>query len=258
LRRAEIASGTWGGIVEGRGWHEIEYEGGQPFRWAEGGARIELAALASTWLSLDVDIEPGPSLQGEPLQLEVFDSVGKCVARVDVGCRQVANIVLPVHPIVPTLVTLEVRGDAYPVPGDPRRLCYRIFSIRQSGPLLSPMLRFESGWHAYEKVNGQLFRWASNGASIQVHAVRANPILTADLEPGPGTQRRPFRVDILTPGRERIFTTSISTRAQILARLPLKLGDFGVFHFSADESMVVRAPQDSRDLVFRTFGMAIG
>lgn len=102
------------------------------------------------------------------------------------------------------------------------------------------------------------FRWAFNGAAIQAHAARANPILNADLEPGPGTGQRPFRIDLTTPSGDRIFTTSIRTREQIQTRLPMKSGEFGVFHFSADESMVVRAPHDSRNLVFRTFGMVVG
>jgi hypothetical protein len=249
--------GAWGRIIEGQGWHEMEHEGGQTFRWAESRASIELAPVGSTWLSLDLDIEPGPSLPGVPLHLDVCDSAGECVARVDVAGRQVATIVLPVHPLQRTIFSLYVRGDIRVVPGDARSLCYRIFSLRESGPLLSPRLRFESGWHAYEKANGQLFRWAANGASIQVHAARANPILTADLEPGPGTQQRPFRIDILTSGGERKHTTSIRTRTAIQTRLPMKLGDFGVFHFSVDESIVVRAPQDRRDLVFRTFGITV-
>ena len=120
------------------------------------------------------------------------------------------------------------------------------------------MLRFESGWHAFEREHERVFRWACNGASIQAHAPRNCPILKADLEPGPGTAQRPFRIDLLTPGGERIFTTAIRTREQINARLPLKFGEFGVFHFSGDESMIAQAPGDSRSLIFRTFGMAIG
>jgi hypothetical protein len=256
-RRNGIVSGTWGSIVEGQGWHEIESDGDQPFRWAESGAGIELAPRASTWLSLDLEIEPGPSLGDEPLHLKLCDSEGECVASASAAGRQMVHIVLPVDPVAPTILTLQVKGDVHPVPGESRFLCYRVFSLRESAPLLSPRLRFEDGWHAYESANGQFFRWASNGAAIRAHAARSNPVLTADLEPGPGTEQRPFRIDLLKADGERIFTTSIRTRQQIQSRLPMKLGEFAVFHFSADESMIVSAPQDPRALVFRTFGIAI-
>ena len=256
-RRMGIASGTWGRIIEGRGWHETEYHGEQPFRWAESGAAIEIAPSSSTWPSLDMDIEPGPSLKGAALEVEVCNAAGECVDRIDVRGRQVAHIILPGHPANATSFTLRVRGDVRPVPGDSRQLCFRLFSIRESAPLLSAGLRFESGWHAYETANGTPFRWASNRAAIRVQAARACPTLTADLEPGPGTQQRPFRIDLVTPEGARVFTTAIRTREQIQIRLPLKSGELGVFHISADESMVTAARGDSRDLIFRTFGMAI-
>lgn len=257
-RRAAIASGAWGAIVDGTGWHEVEYRDGRPFRWAEEGAQIELASSTNTWLALDMDVEPGPSLGNLPLHLELCDQMGKCVACVDAAGRQVAHLGLPVSPLSPTVYTLHVPGNSHPVPGDSRRLSFRVFALRESAPLLSPMLRFESCWHAYEKHEGRVFRWADNGAAIEVQAPRGFPILKADLEPGPGTLQRPFRIDLLTVGGERIFTTSIRTREQIYARLPLEVGEVGVFRFSADESMVARAPGDSRNLIFRTFGMAIG
>jgi hypothetical protein len=256
-QRNGVATGTWGSIVEGQGWHEIEYDGDQPFRWGQSGASIKIAPRASTWLPLDLEIEPGPSLVDKQLRLELCDSEGECVASVSAAGRQTIHIVLPVDSVAPNILTLQVKGDVQKVPGEPRCLSYRVFSLRESAPLLSSKLRFEDGWHAYESADGKYFRWASNCAAIRAHATRSNPVLTADLEPGPGTEQRPFRVDLLKAGGERIFTTSIRTRQQVQSRLPMKLGEFGVFHFSVDESMIVRAPQDSRALAFRTFGIAI-
>ena len=156
-QRAAIASGAWGAIVDGTGWHEVEYCDGRPFRWAEGGARIELASSPNTWLALDMDVEPGPSLGKQPLHLEFCDQTGKCVARVDGFGRQVAHLGLPVSSLCSTVYTLHVRGDSHPVlpeiPGgfpsgfsryaNPRRYFPQCYDLRAIG---TPTRRTKGGF----------------------------------------------------------------------------------------------------------------
>jgi hypothetical protein len=153
---------------------------------------------------------------------------------------------------------LFVGGEFLPVPDDARRLCFRAFSIRQADGITSPNLRFGSGWYPCESSGGRMFRWASNGASIEVHAPRRQPVLKADLEPGPGTRQRPFRIDLITGQGERIFTTAIRTREQIQVQLPLAADQFATFHIRGDETMIVSPPGDPRQLIFRAFEIAIG
>ena len=251
-----LRGGKWGRLIEGEGWHEVERAGGDVFRWAAPGARIELAASRSVWQALDLDVEPGPGLKGAALELDLMSETGECVASLAVTGRELVHLTVPVSESAPAVYTLAPRGEVVSLPDDPRLLAYRLFALTASPPLASPGVRFGAGWHAYEK-DGCSFRWAANGAAIAVRAPRVCPVLNADLEPGPGTGQRPFRIDIANAAGERVFTTSIRTREWIHANLPLETGEVANFTLWVDKDMLASVPGDARELALRAFAITL-
>ena len=120
----------------GRGWYDFEQFNGENFRWAGDRATLEVANRSGEdrTVEIEMEIEPGPSLGSEEMDLIISTSGGQDFSSVRVSGRQNVRVKVEV-PATPgnMQVSLETRGRGIPVPNDPRTLNFRVFSVRRVG-----------------------------------------------------------------------------------------------------------------------------
>jgi hypothetical protein len=115
------------GIVFGRGWYALEhYIPPQVFRWAGEFAELLLEDPPEPGAALVLDIEPGPSTGGLPLELEI-EVEGQPPVRQTVNRRQ--RMRLRFASPSPKRLRLRTRDGGVRVYGDPRPLNYRLFHV---------------------------------------------------------------------------------------------------------------------------------
>jgi hypothetical protein len=116
------------GIFLGRGWHGLECDGEQLFRWLDTDAEIILTNPSNRTLVLDV--ESGPSRKCEPFELALTSEQGEPLARATVSYRHEITLEVPEIAIGSAVFRLVVPGGGVPIPGDARILNLRVFRIR--------------------------------------------------------------------------------------------------------------------------------
>lgn len=118
-------------LVLGVGWHQLERADGHLFRWAGEDAEIRVGSPTGqrTWLLLD--IEPGPSVGCQPFKLDLLDPNDRLLDTAVVGPgRCHASLTCPCPTGEETLVRLRTHQGGRSVPGDPRILNFRVFSLK--------------------------------------------------------------------------------------------------------------------------------
>ncbi len=113
----------------GRGWSPIEQWAGLRFRWVDNDARIIVEDSDAADLALD--IEPGPGLGGEPLELVVTDNSLHVLAAFRLFGRDRVVIPLPARTARPCEIVLHAAGGGKRTPGDDRILNFRVFCETQ-------------------------------------------------------------------------------------------------------------------------------
>lgn len=113
----------------GDGWYALEKYSGETFRWVNNDAVITVAADDDGSELLSMELEPGPSMNGRPLVLQVLDSYGCEIRTTELRSRQRLELTLPVHAGALNIFRLHVEGGGAAVPGDPRILNFRVFQI---------------------------------------------------------------------------------------------------------------------------------
>ncbi|MBI5937658.1 MAG: hypothetical protein HY850_07410 [Betaproteobacteria bacterium] len=110
------------------GWHDLERQAGEKFRWAQAGAQLLVDDCPG---ELVLDIAPGPSLGRPEMDFSVRTPLGQVLAASQIKGRSVLRF--PVDAKVSGHV-LELMADSagLVVPGDSRRLDFRIFGITWS------------------------------------------------------------------------------------------------------------------------------
>ena len=125
---ASDAASAGSGILFGDGWFSPERFGPMgAFRWAQEQAEVLLEPSADSTTRLAVDLEPGPSAGGRPLDLEVLTDDGRSLAHVTIDTRSTLQLTLP-SPAPSHLVFRAVGKFASPNT-NPRTLCFRVFSL---------------------------------------------------------------------------------------------------------------------------------
>lgn len=115
------------GILFGRGWYALErYVPPDVFRWAGEFAELLLEVPPEPGLALVLDIEPGPSTGGLPLQLEI-EVAGQPPVHQILDRRQRLRVRFASP--YPERVRLRTRDGGVRVRGDPRPLNFRLFHV---------------------------------------------------------------------------------------------------------------------------------
>ena len=125
LNSPDVAS-PGSGILFGKGWFPTERLGPhEVFRWAGVRAEVLFGKAPGGVAALLVDLEPGPSAGGEPVDLEVTSGENRMVARVSIDSRSQLRLPLPTPP--PERLWFRTYSRAAPFGVDPRVLNLRMF-----------------------------------------------------------------------------------------------------------------------------------
>jgi glycosyl transferase family 2 len=118
------------GILLGRGWHGLECDRGELFRWLETDGEIILTRPSATNRTLVIDVESGPSLKCEAFELTLTGEEGERLATATVSYRHAITLELPQITTDAAVFRLVAPGGGVPIPGDARMLNLRVFQIR--------------------------------------------------------------------------------------------------------------------------------
>ena len=124
-REPEDVVATASGCRVGDGWYPLERWHGARFRWADNDARIVVGDAAAR--SLELELEPGPGLGGEPLELSVNEPGGSSFGSYRLAGRQRIAVPLPADCDRPFEVVLHCEGGGNATPGESRILNFRAF-----------------------------------------------------------------------------------------------------------------------------------
>lgn len=248
------------GIQLGAGWHELETQAGQRFRWVNNDAEIVVKSPPRAPRALGLELEPGPGLGSRPFVLSLLDARGRRVQALEISQHQVVNLRLPLEGKQDTVYKLHVEGGGQPVPNDPRILNFRVFQISAARPDAKSgivesqeELRLGEGWYELEKWRGETFRWVNNDAAITARAAQAGDYkLALELEPGPGVDSKAFLLKVLDSGGHQVEAVEVRKRVTVELHLPLAASEASTFrlHISGGGKKI---PSDPRILNFRVF-----
>ncbi|KXK22746.1 MAG: sulfotransferase [Chloroflexi bacterium OLB15] len=125
-------------IELGLGWHNQEFDGHHYFRWAENDGEIIVRHTGEASLELALEVEPGPSLQSTPLQLQVLDRAGQILTTHTIAKRSIIHCNVPASsPHTEIFVLHAVNGGNKEVPNDPRILNFRLIRMDVQSPMMS-------------------------------------------------------------------------------------------------------------------------
>jgi hypothetical protein len=113
------------GIRLGSGWYEFEVFQGAFFRWVNNDAEIDVSPRNAGPLVLHLVVEPGPSLNGKPLELQLF-SGGHPMESTKVVGRQIVDVKMPTGR---SDLRIHTTSENKKTPNDARILNFRVFRI---------------------------------------------------------------------------------------------------------------------------------
>lgn len=118
------------GIYLGRGWHGLESDGAQLFRWLDTDGEIIVTNPTATNRTLIVDVESGPARECEAFELALTGEQGEHLAKATVSYRHTIALELPEISTGSAVFRLVVPTGGTRIPGDARILNLRVFQIR--------------------------------------------------------------------------------------------------------------------------------
>ena len=121
------------GLLLGGGWHELEAQKSERFRWMGPKSEIKLTKFKAGKCALDIDIEPLIRKKTPSMSLQL--SSGKSVSTFALQRRENLHFEFFLDgALIQSLQLTTVGGLVTPLPGDGRILMARVFSLRLSGP----------------------------------------------------------------------------------------------------------------------------
>jgi hypothetical protein len=274
------------GILFGSGWVRPEGANGERFRWAGDQAELVLSPLDKHTLSIDV--EPGPSLDGAPLELSVVGPDGASRRLPAMTARRTVTLEVPGPADRKRTVRLRVENAGQREPVDGQILSFRVFDAAWSadeglyrpGVLLGLNAAVDIGppedrrvmeatgawpvdgiftafgWHAAEQYQSNVFRWATSDVEIVVTRPSGRRTeLEMELEPGPGVGLKPFDLQVVDANGDAIRTVRVPGRDKIKVPLPIQPGaDVQTFRLRVVGGGQP-TPNDTRILNFRAFAL---
>lgn len=207
----------------GPGWHPVERDRGEMFRWAGDDAVLYVPVFAAVDHRLTLELEPGPGVGSQPFALEVYDGAGELLASFAVRGRQTLDLTLAASLPVMHRLRLHVVGGGARTPGDERVLDYRAFRIAlwpQRVDVVSSVdgFRVGAGWYPLEEYGGSTFRWVNNDAIVEVSSGAAE--LALEVEPGPGVGKQPFTLKAIDASGGTLASFVVSARERVV--IPLR------------------------------------
>lgn len=223
LSSPDIASPECG-ILLGQGWFTPERLGPlETFRWAQETAEILLTAAPPNHATLLVELEPGPSSLGKPVEVEVVTDREKILGCFTIEDRSRLHVQLPTP--TPQRLFLRALGEFSPVNYNTRALCFRAFRVAwEHGTLSTPPVtvdhsirlnRIRNAWRSLQYVIAKL---ANDGPLVSL-TVPVSPRLRRFLKfyvdrgglTGILLGRRPKKPETPTPAAasNEAITTSI-------------------------------------------------
>jgi hypothetical protein len=118
-------------ISLGENWHWYEHEAGEVFRWVTNDAELRLPACSNgdEIAELNLDVEPGPSINRIHCTLKLIDEQNQLIAQGRFSGRQVVTLV-PTEDLSGKTVKLQVETDNLPLSSeDVRILNFRVFNV---------------------------------------------------------------------------------------------------------------------------------
>lgn len=116
-----------GTVYLANGWYGLERQDNAAFRWAHSGAQMVVDNCPGV---VSLDVEPGPSLGRMPLNLLVRTPKGRIVFESRIEERSVIEFSVDSSVAGEHVLELAVaESEGLDVPGDPRRLDFRVFSV---------------------------------------------------------------------------------------------------------------------------------
>jgi hypothetical protein len=117
------------GLFAGYGWYPFERFGSDTFRWVDNDAEVVVTAPTAATHTLRLEVEPGPGLGGQPLDLQVLDDQGRTLVAPRVIGRQSISVPLTLTPGRESVLRLHTDGGGATVSNDPRILNFRVFEL---------------------------------------------------------------------------------------------------------------------------------
>ncbi|MBI3281631.1 MAG: hypothetical protein HYZ57_17530 [Acidobacteria bacterium] len=113
------------GITLGGGWYPYEFYRGESFRWVNNDAEINLSIPKTGPISLYMNVQSGPGLNGKPLELQILAD-GKLLQTARAHGAATIRLILPKGRIK---LRLHTQSENNAVPNDPRIMNFRVFKI---------------------------------------------------------------------------------------------------------------------------------
>lgn len=117
------------GIFLGRGWHALEHDGDQPFRWLDTEGELIFTNLSTPNRTLVLDVESGPSRNCEPFEVQLVSEQGRRIAAATVSYRHLITLEASAVSNGSSVVRLVVPSGGSRISGDTRILNLRVFQI---------------------------------------------------------------------------------------------------------------------------------
>ena len=238
-------------------WHQPEQESGRVFRWVGQNAALEVISDAEG-CTLALEIEPGPSLGGKPLALDILDADGQTAAQITGWHKQRYNLHLPPAPTQAAQFTLHVKDGGCPVAGDSRILNFRIFTLSTWISDIvgrSGTIRLGQGWYGPEGSPAAPFRWAAQRAEFTIPSIGFRSQLRIELEPGPALARQPLNLVFQGASEPPFVAPPILNRTVI--DLPLAFDGPASLVLDTSNTTLHPVQGDPRQLCFRVFAIAV-
>lgn len=118
-----------GGVFLANGWYGLERQGEALFRWARSGAQLVVDGCPSR---IALDIEPGPSLGKDALYFSVRAPGGRIVSEFRLNSRTVVEFPVDLAGTDRGVFELLAKSDGLAIPGDRRRLDFRVFQVARN------------------------------------------------------------------------------------------------------------------------------
>jgi hypothetical protein len=90
---------------------------------------VVVTAPTAATHTLRLEVEPGPGLGGQPLDLQVLDDQGRTLVAPRVIGRQSISVPLSLTPGRESVLRLHTDGGGATVSNDPRILNFRVFEL---------------------------------------------------------------------------------------------------------------------------------
>jgi hypothetical protein len=252
------------GVRFEKSWYPVENWNGEVYRWVGQDAVLAVPVPGGPARALCLEVEPGPGVKSGPFELEVRDTQEQILARGVVECRQWIHLTMPLPAAQLARLQLHTVDGGRPSPFDPRILNFRVLRCRwvdqaetpadESSPervhfwakdayvlakedIVPPEmgLRFGRGWHGFERWDGEPFRWVGDDAGLAVTLPSAAaPVLSLEVEPGPGVENRPFWLQVRDASGRTVARGLVAGRQVIYLTLPLSPGQTRCFQLHAE------------------------